>query len=156
MIEVEREETIHCSPESWLEFVLDVHRYTDVDDKIGPIRWARRRGNLVEFKFRPRLPGVHLPALPIVSQMVLTPGSRIDVRLAPWPRNMTSRLLSRFEASFSCRTQNDGLRVRRSIFFDFLPPIRLRVEPVLRQTLPESVERELRLSKAILQGTVHP
>lgn len=152
MVEVELEERIQCSPEAWLEFVLDVHRYAEVDDKIGPIQWARRRGNLVTFEFRPRLPGLNLPALRIVSLMQLTPDTRIDVRLAPRPRNMISRLLSRFEASFSCRVHDHGIQVRRAISFDFAPPIRSWVEPTLRQTLPESVERELCLSKAVLEG----
>lgn len=156
MVEVELEERIRCSPEAWLEFVLDVHRYAEVDDKIGPIQWTRRRGNLVEFKFCPRLPGVNLPALRIVSRMLLTPGTRIDVRLAPVPRNMISRLASRFEASFSCSVHDNGIRVRRAISFDFAPPLRSWVEPVLRQTLPASVERELCLSKAALEDTNRP
>lgn len=151
MVEVDLEERIQCSPDAWLEFVLDVHRYAEVDDKIGPIQWTRRRGNLVEFKFRPRLPGLHLPTLRIISRMLLTPGRRIDVQLAPLPRNMTSRLVSRFAASFACSVHDNGLRVRRAISFDFMPPIRSLVEPVLRQTLPESVERELRLSKTVLE-----
>lgn len=152
MVEVELEETIQCSPQAWLDFVLDVRRYAIVDDKIGPIQWTRRRGDLVEFKFRPRLPGLRLPALRIVSQMRLTPGSRIDVALAPLPRNITSRLASRFRASFSWTPRNDGLRVRRAISFDFSPAVRWWVEPVLRRTLLASVRRELQLSKEILEN----
>jgi len=156
MIEVVRQETIRCSPQQWLEFVLDVHRYAEVDDKIGPIAWVRHEGDLVEFKFRPRLPGLRLPALRIISQMRLTPGRRIDVRLAPLPRNLTSRLVSRFRASFSCEPTEGGSRVTRAIAFDFGPEVRWYVEPVLRRTLPASVERELRLTKEILERSDGP
>lgn len=156
MVEVERHETIRCSPEAWLSFVLDVERYAEVDDKIGPIRWTRKRGNLVEFAFWPRLPGLRLPALPVVSRMWLTPGQRIDVRLAPLPRNITSHLASRFRASFSCAPHDGGVRVTRAISFEFHPPGRWLVEPVLRRTLPASVERELRLAKSLLERSDSP
>ena len=156
MVEVERHETIRCSPEAWLGLVLDVERYAEVDDKIGPIRWTRRRGDLVEFKFWPRLPGLRLPALPIVSQMRLTPGERIDVRLAPLPRNVTGHLSSSFRASFSCVPQDGGVRVTRYIAFEFRGPARWLVEPVMRRTLPASVERELRLAKSLLEGDAAP
>jgi len=151
MIEVVRQQLISCTAQTWLEFVLDVHRYAEVDDKIGPIRWVRREGDLVEFKFRPRLPGLRLPALPIISQMRLTPGQRIDVRLAPLPHNLSSRLVSRFRAGFSCEQHEGGVRVTRAIAFDFGPEVRWYVEPVLRRTLPESVERELRLTRQVLE-----
>lgn len=151
MVEVELEESIRCSPEAWLNFVMDVHRYASVDDKIGPIRWARRTGDVLEFKFTPRLPGLSLPALRIVSQMRLTPGRRIDVRLAPLPRNLAGRLTSRFRASFACEPENGGVRVTRAIEFSFNPVFRGYFEPVLRCTLPQSVERELRLAKQILE-----
>lgn len=151
MVEVELEESIRCLPDMWLDFVMDVQRYASVDDKIGPIRWVRRAGDLLEFKFTPRLPGLTLPALRIVSQMRLTPGRRIDVRLAPLPRNLTSRLASRFWASFACERENGGVRVTRAISFSFNPAVRGFVEPVLRRTLSQSVERELRRAKHILE-----
>lgn len=151
MVEVELEESIRCSPEAWLDFVMDVHRYAGVDDKIGPISWARRTENVLEFKFKPRLPGLSLPTLRIVSQMRLTPGRRIDVQLAPLPRNLTSRLTSRFRASFACEPESGGVRVTRAIRFSFNPVVRGFFEPVLRSTLPQSVERELRLAKQILE-----
>lgn len=152
MIDVRAQEMIRCSPDAWLAFVLDVERYAEVDDKIGPIAWTRRRGDVVEFKFAPRLPGVPLPGPRIVSRMRLTPGQRIDVRLAPFPRNLTSRLASRFSAAFSCEPHADGALVTRAISFDFRVPFRWFVEPVLRRTLPASVQRELRMAKSILEA----
>ena len=156
MVEVELQETIRCSPQVWLEFVMDVERYADVDDKIGPITWTRREDDIVRFKFRPRLPGLRLPALRIVSQMRLTPGRRIDVRLAPLPHNVIARFTSRFRAGFSCEPHDGGVQVTRTISFDFNPGVRWFVEPVLHRTLPGSVERELRLAKQILEGPGSP
>jgi len=42
------------------------------------------------------------------------------------------------------RNQDDSLK--------FAPPLRWLVEPVLRRTLPVSVERELRLAKQLLES----
>jgi len=144
--------TVGCAPETYLEFVLDVERYREVDDKIGPIAWVRRQGDLTELKFRPRLPGMNMPEPYAVSQMRLTPGQRIDVRLAPLPRNLANRLVSKFTASFACEPVAGGqTRVTRMISFRFNPLVRWLFEPTLRRTLPESVERELRLAKEILE-----
>jgi hypothetical protein len=41
--------------------------------------------------------------------------------------------------------------VTRAISFDFSPLVRWWVEPVLRRTLPASVERELRMAKQLLE-----
>lgn len=56
MVRVTAEQTIRCTPEEALEFVMDIERYAQVNDKIGPIDWARREGNLTEFKFLPADP----------------------------------------------------------------------------------------------------
>ena len=152
VVEVELQETINCSPQSWLEFVMDVERYAEVDDKIEQIAWVRRKDQLVEFKFRPRLPGLPLPPVRMVSQMRLTSDSRIDVRLAPLPQNLSNRLVTRFRASFSCEPHDGGILATRAISFAFTPGIRRVIEPVLSRTLPPSVRRELCLTKKILEG----
>jgi hypothetical protein len=151
-VDVMRSETIRCRPQRWLDLVLDVHQYAAVDDKIGPIKWVRRDGDLTEFRFTPRLPGVPLPQPAIVSQMRLVPGKRIDVVLAPLPRNLSTRVVVRFRAWFSCEAIPEGVRVTRMISFKFAPPLRWLAEPVLRRTLPVSVERELRLAKQLLES----
>jgi hypothetical protein len=143
--------TIRCTPETYLTFVMDVERYRAVDDKIGPIVWTRRSANLTEFKFRPRLPGMNLREPHAVSQLRLTPGQRVDVRLAPLPRNLPSRLVSRFAASFVCEPVDGGTRVTRMVSFRFNPLVRWMFEPTLRRTLPGSVERELLLAKEMLE-----
>jgi len=152
VVEVELQETIRCSAQTWLEFVLAVDRYREVDNKIGPIPWSSRVGNLVEFKFRPRLPGVRLPPSYIVSQMRLTPWQSIDVALAPLPRNLISRPALQFSAQFSCTPCNDGINVTRSVCFAFTPGLSWYTDPILRRTLPVSVRRELDLTKALLEG----
>jgi hypothetical protein len=152
MVKVELEETIACSPEAYLDFVMDVERYKEVDDKLGPILWTRRRGDVLEFKFRPKLPGFRLPEPGTISQMRLVPGRRIDVELAPLPHNALGRATSRFRASFACTPVDGGVRVTRMISFDFNPLIRWFFEPRLSRTLPASVERELRLSKKLLES----
>ncbi|HET8682808.1 MAG TPA: hypothetical protein VFM54_13205 [Micromonosporaceae bacterium] len=143
--------TIGCTPETYLEFVMDVERYREVDDKLGPIAWVRREGNLTEFKFRPRLPGMNVPEPYAISQMRLTPGRHIDIRLAPLPRNLPNHLVSKFAARFAAEVVDGQTRVTRMISFHFNPLVRWMFEPTLRRTLPESVERELRLSKQILE-----
>lgn len=152
MVDVTRSETIGCEPQQWLDLVLDVHRYALVDDKIGRIWWVRHSGDQTEFKFTPRLPGVSLPGLPIVSQMRLVPHQRINVRFAPLPRNLGSHAAVRFRARFSCEAVPEGVRVSRMISFRFTAPLGLWIEPVLRRTLPVSVERELRLAKQLLEA----
>lgn len=152
MVKVVRCTTINCRPQEWLDLVLDVHRYAAVDDKIGRIHWVRRHGDLIEFRFTPRLPGVRLPSPPIVSQMRLTPGERIDVRLAPPPRNLISNTAVALRAQFSCEVVAQGIRATRMLSFDFAPPLRWWLEPVLRRTLAASVERELLLAKQLLES----
>ncbi|SFQ03357.1 Polyketide cyclase / dehydrase and lipid transport [Amycolatopsis arida] len=152
MVAVTVERTIGCAPETFVEFVLDVRRYAEVDDKIGRILWVRRRPGLTEFKFRPRLPGLRLPEPGTVSRMRLVQGNRIDIALAPLPRNALSRFVSRFRAGFTCAPAPGGTTVTRTISFDFNPLVRPLLEPTLRHTLPESVERELRLAEEILGG----
>lgn len=151
MVEVEVERTIDCAPETFLEFVMDPERYREVDDKIVRVLWQRREGNLTEFKFKPRMPGVSLPEPPAISQMRLTPGKRIDVRLAPPPRNRLNHFLATFKASWVCEPDGGGTRVRRWLSFDFNPLVRWFFEPLLRRTLRGSAERELRLAQEILE-----
>ncbi|RZQ61602.1 SRPBCC family protein [Amycolatopsis suaedae] len=150
MLSVTVERTIRCTPEELLAFVLDVHRYTEVDDKIGPIDWVRQDGDVTEFRFRSRLPG--LPAGPkVISRMQLTPGERIDIALAPPPRNRLNHKVSTFSASFVCEPVDDGTRLTRTISLGFHPAIRWLVEPILRRRLPPDVEREVEGAKRYLE-----
>jgi hypothetical protein len=153
MVKVIVEEVITCTPEEYLEFVMDAARYAEIDDKIGPIDWVRRSGNVVEFKFRPVLPGIPGPAPKLVSEMRLTPGRRVDVRYAPLPHNRLNHRLSRFSASFEAEAVTDGVsKVRRMISIDFAPFLRRPLESILRRRLPADVRKEVRGAKQRLEN----
>ena len=78
---VQREIMIRCSPEHFLGFVMDIERYAEVDDKLGAFDWVRREGNLVEFRFRPVLPGIPGPAPRMTAQGRLTLHQGTESRL---------------------------------------------------------------------------
>ncbi len=150
MVEVTVAETVSCPPEAFLALVMDPRRYAEVDRKLGPIDWVRREGDVTEFRFRSRLPGLG-PGPKIVSRMTLTPGERVDVVLPDRPENRLARRVSTFEASFSCVPVDGGIRVTRRVAFGFTAPLRLLLEPVLRRTLRADVEDEIRGAKAVLE-----
>lgn len=89
-VDVVQSVTIACTPREFLEFVMDIERYAQVDDEIAPILWTRRQGNVVTFACRPRLAGLRQPK--VVQTMRLTPGERIDIALTPRPANRLSLL----------------------------------------------------------------
>ncbi|MFF8900844.1 SRPBCC family protein [Streptomyces lydicus] len=151
MLTVEVIETIRCTPEELLAFVLDPERYAQVDRKIRPVRRVRRQDRCTEFAFRPRLAG--LPGPETVAQMRLTPGARVDIRLAPPPANRLSRRLCDFEASFVCTPTGDGTRLVRTLTFHFAPWLSRLAEPLLRRRLTAEVAEEVALAKAHLERT---
>ncbi|MCT2582980.1 SRPBCC family protein [Actinophytocola gossypii] len=151
MVEARAQQTMACSPEEFLEFVLDIERYAQVDDKLGPFDWSRREENRVEFKFRPTMPGIPGPAPKMVAEGVLTPGKRIDVGLLPPPNNKLWHRLITFNATFVCEPVEDGTLVTRTMTIEAKPAVRWLVEPILRRTLPKSVEAEVRDAKAYLE-----
>ncbi len=151
MAKVTVERTIRCNPQEVLAFVLDVRRYSEVDAKIGPIDWVRSDGEVTDFRFRPRLPGIPGSALKSVSRMRLSPGERVDVTYPPLPQNRLVRRVSTFTASFVCEPVAGGTRLRRTISIELVPALRWLVEPVLRRTLPGDVEREVSGAKDHLE-----
>jgi hypothetical protein len=151
MVRVEIVRIINCRPETFLEFVMDIERYTTVDDKIGRIVSARRENTFTEFCFEPRLPGFPLPQPRVAHEMRLTPWKRIDIGYAPLPQNRLSRRIVGFTSSFACEPDGDRTKVTRMISFDFAPVVRWIFEPVLRRKLRPSIERELRLAQEYLE-----
>lgn len=136
---------IDCGSKDFLAFVLDVCRYREVDDKIGPIDWVRTDGLVTEFRFRPTLPG--LPGAPqTVSRMTLTPGRRIDIAYAPSPANRIVRHLSSFRACFECEPDGERTRVTRSLSLGLPRFLRAVEVPLLRSLLQRSIDRELDLA----------
>src|SRR3954447_13034584 len=142
--------TFGCTADEYLAFVLDVERYRQVDDKLGPIDWVRTEGHQTEFRFRPKMP--LMPWSPkVISRMTLTPGERIDIQYAPKPHNRLARALSSFSAFFAVEHADEGIRVTRSVTIS-LPTLLRPVERVtLGRRLQASVERELALTAGVLK-----
>lgn len=148
MIVATASETISCTPDEMLEFVMDIERYQEVDTKIRPITWSRRTGNLTEFTCRPKLGGLRIPGPQPLQHVRLTPGTRVEISLAPsvWTK------LASFNASFECTPVNGGTRVDRRLTFTFSPALRWFFEPFLRRRLPAEVRDELRRAKHHLEN----
>ena len=141
IVSVVRTETIPCEPAEFLEFVLDIDRYAEVDDKIVPVLWSRRDGDVVQFACRPKIAGLRLPK--VEQTMRLTPGQRIDIALTPPPANRLGNAVARFEASFACRAVPGGTEVIRSLRFRFAPSFRWLLAPLFRRRLPAEVQVEM-------------
>jgi hypothetical protein len=146
------EQTVQCTPDQFLALVMDPKRYAQIDDKLGPIDWVRREGNVTRFQFRSRLPGVPGPSPKVVSQMTLTPGERVDIEYAPVPENRINQRISTFAASFACAPADDGTRVSRTIELGFIPLLRWILEPILRRTLRPDLQRELSGAKSLVES----
>ncbi|MFE1591148.1 SRPBCC family protein [Nocardia sp. NPDC058705] len=151
MVQARAQQVIRCLPEEFLEFAMDVERYAEVDDKIGRFDWVHREGNLVEFKFRPAMPGLPGPAPKMVAQGRLTPGRRVDVGLAPLPRSRLWHGLMKFTASFVCEPVENGTLVTRTMTAELIPTVRWLVEPILRRNLPGNLETEMTQATAYLE-----
>jgi hypothetical protein len=151
MVRVVVERGVRCAPDDFLALVMDAERYAEVDAKLGRIDWVRRDGDVVDFQFRSRLPGVFGPGPRVVSRMRLIPGKRVDVQYAPPPRNRLVRRISTFAASFECEPTTDGTRVIRTIEMRFAPFLRWYLEPILDKTLRPDVEKEIDGAKELLE-----
>ena len=141
-------ETIACRPEDVLDFVMDIERYAEVDTKISPVLWSRRDGDVVEFACRPKLAGLRQPT---VVQHVRRSSGRVDITLAPPPRNRLAHAVAEFAAHFVCVPTDEGARVTRTLTFRFSPVVRWLLEPWFRRRLPTEVGEEIRLAKAHLE-----
>lgn len=148
MITVQLTDTFRCTPDELLEFVLDIERYAEIDDKIRPVLWVRRDGDELEFACRPKLAGLRTPK---VVQRIRRTGERAEISLAPRPRNRLTHLMAHFEASFVCARRDDATEVTRTLVFAFKPAVRWLVEPLLRRRLPGEVADELARAKALLE-----
>ncbi|HEX2284421.1 MAG TPA: SRPBCC family protein [Mycobacterium sp.] len=153
MVRVQTVQTIQCSPEEFLALVMDIERYAEVDDKIRPVYWSRRTGNVVEFAFRPKLPGLPIPAPKLVQRVELTPGKRIDIANAPSPHNKIGNRMSTFAASFVCEPVDGSTRVTRTIEMNFPAPMRWVLEPIVQRRLQAAVDDEINRAKRRLEGT---
>ena len=119
MVRAQSIQTVACTQDEFLEFVMDIERYAKADEKIRPIYWSRRDGDTVEFQFRPKLPGLPMPSPKLVQRVTLTAGQRIDITNAPLPHNKIGNRMSDFHASFVCEPVEGGTRVTRTIEMTF-------------------------------------
>jgi hypothetical protein len=156
MVKAQAQRIMACAPDEFLAFAMDVERYAEADDKLGPFDWVRREGNRVQFKFRPAMPGLPGPAPKMVAQGVLVPGERIDVGLIALPQNKLWHRLMRFDASFACEPADGGTLVTRTMSAELHPMVRWLVEPILRRELPGNIETELERAKAIIEDGGRP
>lgn len=145
-------ETIDCPADRVLDFVMDPRAYAAVDSKIGAIDWVRSDGDVTEFRFGSKLPGMPGPAPKVVSRMSRTPGERVDVQLPPIPANRLANLVSEFSASWVCVPSGGGTAVTRTVRCGFKGPVKWIAEPILRRTLQPDVEDEMRQAKAALEA----
>lgn len=152
MVRAETTRTIRCTPDEFLELVMDIEAYAEVDDKIRPIYWSARTGNVLEFQFRPKLPGLPIPAPKLVQRVELTPGRRVDVTNAPLPHNKIGNRISTFRASFVCEPSDGATVVTRTIEMTFPAPVRWLVEPILRRRLQAAVNDEIDRAKHRLES----
>ena len=150
MVTAQATETVRCAPDDLLQLVMDIERYQHVDDKIRPVHWARRQGNVTEFNCRPTLGGLPTPT-PVIQLIELTPGERVDISLAPAPRNRIARAMADFHASFVCREVPGGTEVTRTLDFTFPAAVRWFYEPLLRGRLQREVAEELSRAKRHLE-----
>lgn len=153
MFDARTTQFIRVTPEAVLEFIMDIERYAEIDEKIRPVLWIRREGNLTEFAFRPKLGGLIGPKL--VSQERRN-GHRVDITLAPSPHNRLIRAITHYEATFECVPVPGGTEVHRSERFRLRWPFRWIVGPFLHRRMPILVKRELLLAKKKLEETQPP
>jgi hypothetical protein len=156
MVDVSKTTVIRCSAAELLEFVMDIEAYTAIDEKIGPIDWARRRGDVADFVFTPRLPGIPIPVPKVLQYAHLTPGKPVDIGFAPPPANRLAHLSSRFHASFVATPMPEGTKFTRTFSLTFGPPLGWLVEPILARTLPADIEGELAGAKRCLEALHTP
>ncbi|MFD0887209.1 hypothetical protein ACFQ08_21910 [Streptosporangium algeriense] len=129
-----------------LDFVMDPRAYAVVDDKIGAVRWVRREGNAVTFRFRARILG--LPGPLTSHRMVRTGDERVDITPVPsWQER-----LCHFQAFFVCVPHAEGAVVTRRLEFGLVRPLSWLAAPLTRW-LRREVPAELAAAKAWLERT---
>lgn len=152
MVEARADIVIDCRPEEFLNFVVDQERYSFIDDKIRAVSWTRTCGNVTTVKYRPRLPGTTRWEPNVIARIHNDGAGQIDVRLAPFPRNVLNHLLGRYRASFECRAVEGKTLVTRTVSYQFRPGLRRILEPRVAPHLQRSLQREMIGAKAVLEG----
>jgi hypothetical protein len=148
MIVGEATTTVTVPPSDVFAFVLDLERYREADRKIGRVGPASREGNTGTVTFSGRIRGLPGPSgtYPfIVQESRLRFGS---------PVRGTARWFLDFEGTFDCEVVPEGTIVTHREVFDFKPPWRWVVEPLLRSWLEaDTAEEMVRFKDLVERGT---
>lgn len=144
MFTVEADTIVKASPETILEFVMDLDRYKAADRKIRHVKSIERHGNEAIVTTRNQLRGLPIPAR---QRITLTPGKSIEVRnTSSWADHLAD-----FTGTFTCEPVPTGTKVTHRYDFDVYGPLRYPFERLFRRWLDRQIHEEVALIKQILE-----
>lgn len=130
---------IQGSPESIVEFVLDVDRYKLADPKIAKVHSATWDGDVGRMRFSGKLRGIPSPA--IVVDVNLERDRSIDIRADE--STFLGRMV-RFHGTFEIDELEPGRCVVRHLErFNFRAPLKWVAEPLLGKWLANDTPAEM-------------
>jgi Polyketide cyclase / dehydrase and lipid transport len=143
MIQASATITTGASPQTVLEFVTDLERYRQADQKIRKIVDHGNRADLLQDKtttvrYRGNVRGLVSPM--DSNEVTLKRWSRVDFVGSPssWVRRMVD-----FHGSFTCEPTDTGTVVTHVERFEFRRPFRWLTDPYLRDWLRRDVTAEM-------------
>lgn len=131
-----------------IEFILDLRQYQKVDAKLGKIDWVERDGNVVTFKFRPKLLGLPGPA---TKQKVVLSDDRSRIDIGSAEPAFTDKIAA-FAAFFRFEEADEGTWVTRRVTFTFPPALAWLLDRPFGKWLAKDVPDELAKAKAFLES----
>lgn len=142
--------TVTVSPDEVFEFVLDLERYRQADQKIGRVGAVQRDGNSGTAEFSGRIRG--LPGPRGVYPFTLTE-SRLHFGS---PVAGFARRFLDFEGTFDCEATSTGTAVTHREVFEFKRPWRWIAEPLLRRWLEDDTADEMVRFKELIEAGPAP
>lgn len=148
MIAGEGTELVHCTAKAAYEFVLDLERYRQADQKIAAVHSVTWHADHAEVCYSGRFRGLPTPA--VRQRITVEPYRRIDVRSIP---GTVAHFFSRFHGSFTFEELGDGVtRVFHREELVFPAPLAWVIEPLLRSWLEADTPAEVRRMKQLLEA----
>jgi len=144
----EAELVINYPPEEIINFVMDLHEYRKVDDKLGKIHSIKPApdGQGVLVHFRPKLMG--MPGPSTTQRVVALPGNRIEITGVP---SWTDSLV-KFHGYFRCEPAEGGTRVVRGLDFQFSKAMGWMMNGPVARWLKKAMPEELENAKEYLES----